>query len=137
MNIHSHHRPLIGGLRGQHLAWLLTLAVVATTTGCASTPPAASTAQIAVTEAALNHASSAGGAEMAPTEMAAARDKLVRANAAMTAREFDQALRLAEEAQVDALLAEVKARATKAQRAADELREGRRVLREELDRKSK
>lgn len=136
MNIHSHH-PLTGRIRGQSLACLLTLVAVATTTGCASTPPPVSTAQIAVSEAAVNHAASAGGAEMAPTEMAVARDKLVRANAAMTAREFDQALRLAEEAQVDALLAEVKARATKAQRAADELREGRRVLREELDRKSK
>jgi Domain of unknown function (DUF4398) len=107
------------------------------TAGCASTQPSASTAQIAVSTAALNHAQGAGGTETAPEDMAKARDKLTRANAAMTSRDFDQALALAEQAQVDALLAEARARAAKAQQAATELREGRRVLREEMNRKSK
>jgi len=113
------------------------LASVLLGVGCASTPPAASTAQIAVTTAAVNSAAGAGAAEMAAPELAMAREKLASANVAMTAREFDRALSLAEESHVDALLAESKAKAAKAQRAADELREGRRVLRDEMDRKNK
>ena len=66
-----------------------------------------------------------------------ARETLASANVAMTALDYVRALTLAEESHVDALLAETKAKAAKAQRAADELREGRRVLRDEMDRKNK
>jgi Domain of unknown function (DUF4398) len=103
--------------------------------GCASTP--APTEQVAVSTAAVAHAVSAGGTESAPTEMRTAREKLDRANVAMAAKDYDRARWLAEEAQVDAQLAETKARSTKAQKAADELQEDSRVLREEINRKSK
>lgn len=104
--------------------------------GCATAPPE-STAQMAVTTAALNHAVSAGSPEFAPAETLAARDKLARAQVAMEARDYQAAVMLAKEAQADALLAESMTHATKATKAADELREGRRVLREEIERTSK
>jgi hypothetical protein len=102
--------------------------------GCASTP--APTEQVAVSTAAVAHAVSAGGTESAPTEMRTAREKLDRANVAMAAKDYDRARSLAEEAQVDAQLAETKAHSTKAQKAADELQEDSRVLREEINRRS-
>jgi len=104
-------------------------------TGCASTP--APTEQMAVSTAAVGTAVSAGGTELAPLEMKTAREKLDRANLAMAAKDYDRAQMLAEEAQVDAQLAGTKARSTKAQKAAEELKEDSRVLREEINRKSK
>jgi Domain of unknown function (DUF4398) len=103
---------------------------------CATASPE-STAQMAVSTAALNHAISAGSPEFAPAETTSARDKLARARVAMEARDHEPAMKLAKEAQVDALLAESITHAAKAQKAADELRESRRVLREEIDRTSK
>jgi hypothetical protein len=102
---------------------------------CASTP--APTEQIAVTTAAVARATSSGGPELAPAEMQTARGKLDRAKLAMVAEDYDQAKSLAQEAQVDAQLAEAKARSIKARKAASELQAGIQVLREELDRKSK
>ncbi|HEY1089619.1 MAG TPA: DUF4398 domain-containing protein, partial [Burkholderiaceae bacterium] len=69
-------------------------------------------------------------------EMQMAREKLNQAHAAMTREDFDRARNLAQEAQVDAQLAEAKSRSGKARKAAEELQEGVRVLREELDRKN-
>lgn len=102
---------------------------------CASTP--APTEQMAVTGAAVSSATSAGAPELAPAEMQTARDKFERAKTAMTKEDYDSARRLAEEAQVDAQLAEAKARSEQARKASDELQRGIRVLREELERKSK
>ena len=101
---------------------------------CASTPPP--TAQMAVSNAAVAHAVGAGSVALAPAEMALARDKMGRANIALTEREHDKALVLAEQAQVDAQLAEAKAEAAKAGKSAAELREAARVLREEMARKT-
>jgi hypothetical protein len=103
--------------------------------GCASVP--APTEQMALSTAAVARASTAGGGEAAPVEMQTAREKLDRAKLAMVAEDYDKARTLATEAQVDAQLAESKARSNKASKAANELQEGVRVLSEELDRKSK
>ena len=103
---------------------------------CATTP--VPTEQLAVTTAAVANAVSAGGQELAPVEMGSARDKLVRAHLAVAAKDNGQALRLAQQAQVDAQLAESKAgtlKAQKAQKAQAELLEAARVLREEMGRK--
>ena len=100
---------------------------------CASAP--VPTEQLAVTTAAVAQAVSAGGQELAPTEMSAARDKLVRAHLAVAAKDNEQALRLAQQAQVDAQLAGRKAEAMKARKAESELQEAARVLREEMARK--
>jgi len=103
--------------------------------GCASTP--APTEQMAVSRSAINNAVSAGGAEHAAVEMTSAHDKMRRANVAMGKEDYDTARRLAEEAQADARLAEKKAHSEKAQKAANVMQDDIRVLREEINRKSK
>ena len=100
---------------------------------CASAP--VPTEQLAVTTAAVAQAASVGGQELAPTEMAAARDKLMRAQMAVAAKDNEQALRLAQQAQADAQLAAIKAEGAKARKAQAELDEAARVLREEMARK--
>ncbi len=103
--------------------------------GCASVPPP--TEQMAVSRSAIANAVSAGGAEYAPVEMRAAQDKMDRAGRAMQKEEFQDARSLAEEAQADARLAEKKAQSAKAQKAANVTQDDIRVLREEMNRKSK
>lgn len=103
--------------------------------GCASIP--VPTEQLAVSKAAVADAVNAGAPEHAPLEMKIARDKLDRANVALLANENDRARQLAEQAEVDAKLAEVRARSVKAQQAAAVSSESTRVLREELNRQSK
>lgn len=107
---------------------LLLLAACAT--------PVAPTEQMAVANAALANATSAGSAEWAPAEMRLAREKLDQASAAMAAKDHGRARMLAHEVQADAQLASAKARASKAQKAADVMQEDNRVLREELARKA-
>ena len=117
---------------------VLALALLVPVTGmfaaCATPPPP--TAELAATTAAVAHASGAGGNEFAPQEMQLARDKLLRANAAMTAKDYPMAIALSREAQADAQLAEAKAESTKARQGAESAREGNRVLREEIKRKA-
>lgn len=104
--------------------------------GCATSIPAP-TAQLAVSKEAVARAANAGGVELAPLEMRTARDKLDRANVAMTAKDYELARSLAEEAQLDARLAETRARSATVQKAAAALQEDSRVLREEINRKTK
>ncbi len=99
--------------------------------------PIAPTEQIAASTAATSQAISAGAADLAPVELRVAREKLDRANAAMGARDFEQARLLAEQAQVDAQLAATKARSIKAQKAAAVLQADSRALQEEINRNSK
>ena len=114
---------------------LLAIAVASLAlAGCASTP--APTEQMAVSKSAIANAASAGGGEYASIEMRSAQDKMDRANAAIAKEDFESARWLAEEAQVDARLAEKKAQSAKARQAAIVMNEDLRVLREEINRKS-
>ncbi|MDP3932135.1 MAG: DUF4398 domain-containing protein, partial [Methylococcaceae bacterium] len=81
--------------------------------GCASIP--APTEQIAVSKAAVDSATSAGGNEFAPVQLQSALEKLNAAERAMAEEENLKARQLAEQAQVDAQLAAATARAAKAQ----------------------
>lgn len=121
------HRP------GRTSLFATLLATTTLFTACASSVPAPNQ-QVLASEAAVTSATSAGAADLAPTELRTARDKLAQAKAAVAAEHNEHATRLAREAQVDANLAEAKARNTQAQKAAGELGEGNRVLREELQR---
>jgi hypothetical protein len=112
--------------------WIGTTVAVAS---CASIP--APTTQLAVSQAAVASAVSAGAPELAPLEMKIARDKLDSANTALAANNYNLARALAEQVEVDAKLAETKARSVKAQKAAALSNDDTRVLREELNRKSK
>ena len=99
---------------------------------CASTPPPVE--QLAVGKAAVERATGPAAAE-APVEMAAARDKIARANLAYANKDYVLARQLAEEAEADATLAEAQARTVRSSRALSEVREGVRQLREEMARK--
>ncbi|WP_234413594.1 DUF4398 domain-containing protein [Ideonella sp. A 288] len=103
------------------MAGLLLLAA------CASTPPPAE--QLAVGRAAVERAGGPASAE-APLELAAARDKISRANTAFAAKDYVLARQVAEQAEADATLAEAQARSVRASRALTEVREGIRQLRE-------
>ena len=116
----------------------VTVAAAVFMAGCASTPDVpAPTEQMAVSRAAVNNATSAGGNEFAPLQLKSAMDKMDAAERAMAEKNYGLARQLAEQAQVDAQLAGATARSAKAQKAANALEEGSRVLREEIDRKTK
>jgi len=100
---------------------------------CAS-DKAPATADVAVSRAALANATSAGAADLAPAEMQSAREKLMRANQALAAKDYKTAQDLATQASADAQLAQSKANSAKATSAADELQQNIRMLREELNR---
>jgi len=125
MTTHSRHR----------FAALLGLSVLVAA-GCSSMKTPA-TASVAVSNAAVDNAAGAGGAEFAPVEMNSARSKIALANRAMAAKDYKLANDLATQAQADAKLAQGKADSAKAKTAADALQDDIRVLREELDRTSK
>lgn len=112
---------------------VLSVAALVLTVGCSSLKTPA-TADVAVSTAAVANAAGAGGAQYAPLEMNAAREKLALANKAMLAKDYKEARALANQAQADAKLAQSRASSVKAQAAADVLQEDIRVLREELDR---
>jgi cobalamin biosynthesis protein CobD/CbiB len=112
-------------------AILCAAAIIA---GCASVAPP--TEQMAVSKAAIANAVSAGGSEYASVEMRSAQEKMDRASRAMGKEDYEDARRLAEQAQADARLAEKKAQSAKAEKAASVTHDDIRVLREEMNRKT-
>ena len=117
----------------RHGLALLSAAALALTVGCTSLKTPA-TADVAVSKAAVDNAAGAGGAQFAPVEMNAAREKLALANKAMLAKDYKEARALANQAQADAKLAQSKSNSTKAQAAAAALDADLRVLRQEVER---
>ena len=107
---------------------LLCLAAGVVLTGCAGTAPVE---QYAVSRSAVNAAVSAGGTEFAAVEMKSAQDKLKDAEIALHGKDYDDARRLAEQAEWDARVAERNAQAAKARRAVEDARQGVKDLREE------
>jgi hypothetical protein len=96
---------------------------------CASTP--IPNEKIAVAKASLQRAEQSGAPELAPVEMAAARDKLARAEKAAADRNAAPATQLAEQANVDAELAEATARQQRSHKAAVEFDTSMQALRSE------
>ena len=92
--------------------------------------------KIAVAKASLQRAEQSGAPEFAPVEMAAARDKLGRAEKAIADHDKLAATQLAEQADVDAQLAEATAQRQKAHKAAMEFDANMQVLRQESLRSS-
>ncbi|MGZ0784333.1 DUF4398 domain-containing protein [Pseudomonas sp. TKO26] len=114
-------------LRGLKLA-ALALGSSMVLAGCAGNPPSE---QYAVTQSAVNSAVSAGGTEFAAVEMKSAQDKLKQAEIAMHDKKYDEARRLAEQAEWDARVAERKAQAAKAEQALKDSQKGVQELRQE------
>ena len=106
-------------------------------TGCATTkqPPSGQISKMALSQAAVEKASSAGAYEYAPLELKAARDKIELAKTATQSKDYETAERLLEEATVDAELAEAKSKTVKSQKVVDELKMSIDMLREEIQRK--
>jgi hypothetical protein len=96
---------------------------------CASTP--IPNEKIAVAQASVQRAEQSGAPELAPVEMAAARDKLARAEKAAADRNAEPATELAEQANVDAQLAEATARQQRSHKAAVEFDASMQALRSE------
>ncbi len=92
--------------------------------GCATTkqPPSSQTGKMALSQAAVEKASSEGAYEYAPLELKTARDKIEDAKTATRAKEYITAERLLEQATVDAELAEAKSKTAKSQKVVDELK---------------
>lgn len=111
------------------LVALLLVVVV----GCAGKAPAPEK-QVTLATQSIVQAESSGAVEFAPVELKSARDKLNQAKLAMGKEENIVARRLADEAMVDANLAEAKARSAKSQKVVDELKESIRILQQEMNR---
>lgn len=114
----------------------LSVLAVAVLAGCGSSRPSAEVVAptVRASQTAADQADQAGAGQYAALELRTARQKVQQAQAALDAGDTDVALRLAEQAEVDAELAETRARAATAQAAVDEVRETIRVLREEIQR---
>ena len=114
--------PLVCGLLGAY--------------GCSArvSPPTdvVSRAELAVGHAADN----AETARAAPLDLRRAREKLDSAKRAMNSEEYLEARRMAEQALVDAELAEAKAKTAEAQENAEEVRENIEALQREAERGS-
>lgn len=97
--------------------------------GCASTP--IPNEKIAVAKASLQRAEQSGAVQDAPLQIQAARDKLARAEKAIAAHDALPATQLAEQANVDAELAEATAQQNRSHKAAQELDASLQTLRQE------
>lgn len=117
------------------MRWPAIAAVAATSLilgGCAATKPP--TAKVSNADVAVRKAEESDAGEHAPLELRLAREKLEKARRAMDDEEYDRARRYADEAFVDAQLAEAKARSAKAQRAATAVKKSVEALRSETER---
>ena len=92
----------------------LLLCVAALAAGCRSMPPP--NEQLAVARTAYNDAVEAGAAEYAAQELAAANAKLNRARSLASKKDYADARRMAEQAEIDARLAASRARSVRAGR---------------------
>lgn len=121
--------------------WFQTLCVAVFASifiaGCATTEKRDVASQLAVAKSAVADAVSAGAPELAPVEFKSAQENLDAAQKASTNSDYKRAIRLGENAQLNAQLAGAKARAAKAQQAADALRDSNRTLQDEMNRTTK
>ncbi|MES2019253.1 MAG: DUF4398 domain-containing protein [Pseudomonadota bacterium] len=118
----------------QLLRQTLCVAIVLALSACASANKAPAVADVAVSKNAVDNAVSAGAADLAPAEINLAREKMMRANAALAAKDYTLARDLATQAQADAKLAQSKANSAKAQATAAQLAADVQALRNEVDR---
>jgi Domain of unknown function (DUF4398) len=93
--------------------------------------------KIAVAKASLERAEQSGAPQAAPVELAAARDKLARAEKANIDHDTKPAIMLAEQANIDAQVAEATAQQQRARKAAMEFDASMQALRQESARSSK
>src|ERR1700722_5108074 len=117
-----------------HRGAIVCAAVTLGLAACASTP--IPNEKIAVAKDSVKRAEQSGAPELAPVEMAAARDKLARAEKPPASRDLQPATQLAEQANVDAQLAEATAQQQRSRKAAMEFDASMQTLRSESSRSS-
>jgi hypothetical protein len=110
-------------------AFMTVAAIGVVTAACASTP--VPNERMAVAKASLQRAEESGAPELAPVELAAARDEFARAEKAAADRDNQNATQLAERANVDAQLAEASAIQQRSHKAAVEFDVSMQALRQE------
>ena len=123
--------------QNNHLTQALCAAALVALSACSSPRKAPAAADVAVSKNAVENAVSAGAADLAPAEINLAREKMMRANAALAAKDYALARDLATQAQADAKLAQSKANSAKAQAASAALDADVRALRNEVERANK
>jgi Domain of unknown function (DUF4398) len=106
-------------------------AMILALAACASSP--VPNEKIAVAQASVQRAEQSGAQELAPVELSAARDKLQRAEKASADHDAEPATMLAEQANVDAQLAEATAQEHRSQKADMELEASLQALREQAN----
>ncbi len=126
-----HNGPLDSGQTTHPLRGLAGALAVITVclSACASSPLADE--KIAVATASVQRADQAGAPQAAPVELAAARDELAQASKANAAHDLKVATSLAEQANVDAQVAEAAAQQQRAHKAALEFDSSMAALRQE------
>jgi hypothetical protein len=110
-------------------------ATVLVLAACATSNPVPDE-KIAVAKASLQRAEGSGAPEFAPVQLATARDKLARAEKANADHDVKPATNLAEQANVDAELAEATAQEHRSHKAAMEFDRGINTLQQESMRSS-
>jgi hypothetical protein len=116
------------------LPFLAASAMLVALAGCTSPQKAPATADVAVSRNAVENAVQAGAGTLAPDEITMAREKMLKANQALAAKDYKLARELAMQAEADAKLAQSRANSTKATAAANALDADLRALRQEVDR---
>lgn len=103
-------------------------------TACAITPPPLANEQIAAAQVAVQRANTVSTTQNAPQELQIATAKLLSAREALASGNALRATQLAEQAQVDARLAEVHAQSETARKEAKESQDAAQALRDEINR---
>jgi hypothetical protein len=109
-------------------------AVLGLLVACSSPQKAPAAADVAVSRNAVENAVQAGAGTLAPDEITMAREKMLKANQALAAKDYKLARELAMQAEADAKLAQSRANSAKATAAASALDADLRALRQEVDR---
>jgi hypothetical protein len=121
----------------QFLSFRVAVPIVLTIlsiTGCSTIGPPKDS--VAAADLAVREANKSKAPQYSPLELRRATDKLDEAKRAMDKEEYIRARRLAEEALVDAQLAEAKAASEDARRTASDVRQSLETLRREAQRSS-
>ncbi len=126
-------RPIHTSLRRPAMATAAAAALLFLSACASKGPPP--TAEMATARAAITQAEASGAGQLAPVELLAARDKLVRAETALRSEQFTEARQMAEQSAAAGELAERKARAERARKAVAELEKGNATLKQEIGKK--
>ena len=110
-------------------------AVLLVVAACATTSPLAD-GKIAVARASVTRAEQAGAEQAAPVDLGSAREKLARAEKANADHDTGPAAILADQADIDARIAEATAQQEKSHKAAMDFTASMQALRQETQRNS-